>query len=105
MPLAEFAINDSASALGSGYTLFYADRGKHPQRPLNLPASPYPAAPAGSGEAAAHLMSRVTAEVRALLQARQDQRKAELDAHRRDVQFAAGDEVLLPSRSLPLSPR
>ena len=56
-------------------------------------------------------MSRVTAEVRALLQARQDQRKAELDAHRRDVQFSVGDEVLLdtehtplPSRSL-LSPR
>ena len=111
VPLAEFAINDSASALGSGYTPFYADRGQHPRRPLNPPASPDPAAPAGSGEAAAHLMSRVTAEVRALLQARQDQRKAELDAHRRDVQFAVGDEVLLdtehtplPSRSL-LSPR
>ena len=51
------------------------------------------------------------AEVRALLQERQDRRKAELDAHRRDVQFAVGDEVLLdtehtqlPSRSL-LSPR
>ena len=56
-------------------------------------------------------MSRVTAEVRALLKARQDQRKAVLGAHRRDVQFAMGDEVLLdtehtplPSRSL-LSPR
>ena len=61
VPLAEFAINDSASALGSGYTLFYADRGQHPRRPLNSPASPDPAAPAGSGEAAAHLMSRVTA--------------------------------------------
>ena len=49
--------------------------------------------------------------MRALLQARQDRRKAELDASWRDVQFAAGDEVLLdtehtplPSRSL-LSPR
>jgi hypothetical protein len=57
------------------------------------------------------MMARATAEVRALLQERQDQRKAALDAHRRDVQFAAGDEVLLdtehtplPSRSL-LSPR
>ena len=56
-------------------------------------------------------MTRVTAEVRALLQERQDQRKAEHDAHRRDVRFAVGDEVLLdtehtplPSRSL-LSPR
>ena len=65
----------------------------------------------GNGEAAAQLMSRVTTEVRALLQERQDRRKAEFDAHRRDVRFAAGDEVLLdtehtplPSRSL-LSPR
>ena len=56
-------------------------------------------------------MGRVTAEVRALLQERQDRRKEELDASRRDVQFAVGDEVLLdtehtplPSRSL-LSPR
>jgi hypothetical protein len=56
-------------------------------------------------------MGRVTAEVRALLQERQDRRKAELDAARRDVHFALGDEVLLdtehtplPSRSL-LSPR
>jgi hypothetical protein len=56
-------------------------------------------------------MGRITTEVRALLQERQDWRKAELDAHRRDVRFAVGDEVLLdtehaplPSRSL-LSPR
>ena len=56
-------------------------------------------------------MSGVTAEVRALLQARQDRCKSELDAHLWDVQFAVGDEVLLdtehtplPSRSL-LSPR
>ena len=115
VPLAEFrvAIKGSASALGSGYTPLYADSGQHPGRPLNLNplASPDPATPAGSGEAAAYLMGWMTAEVRALLQARQDQRKAELDAHRRDVQFAVGDEVLLdtehtplPSRSL-LSPR
>jgi hypothetical protein len=111
VPLIEFAINDSASPLGSGYTPFYADRGQHPRRPLTPPAPPDPAAPAGAGEAAANLMMRVTAEVRALLQERQDQRKAEHDAHRRNVQFAVGDEVLLdtehtplPSRSL-LSPR
>ena len=29
VPLVEFAINDSASPLGSGYTPFYADRGQH----------------------------------------------------------------------------
>ena len=32
----------------------------------------------------------ITAEVRALLQELQDRRKSELDAHRRDVQFAVG---------------
>ena len=82
VPLVEFAINDSASSLGSGYTPFYADRGSTPATPH--PAGP--AVPAGSGEAAATLMSRVTAEVRALLQERQDRRKEELDAHRRDVE-------------------
>jgi hypothetical protein len=53
----------------------------------------------------------VTREVRKLLQECQARRKAEFDAHRRDVWFAVGDEVLLdtehaplPSRSL-LSPR
>jgi hypothetical protein len=111
MPLVEFAINDSASTLGSGYTLFYADRGQHPRRPLLLAAPPDAAAAAGDGDAAARLLAQVTGEVRALLQEQQDRRKAELDAHRRDLRFAVGDEVLLdtehtplPSRSL-LSPR
>ena len=57
--------------------------------------SPRRAAPAGSGEAAATLIGRVTTEVRALLQERQDRRKAELDARRRGVRFAAGDGALL----------
>jgi hypothetical protein len=53
------------------------------------------------------MMARVTAEVRALLQERQDQRKAALalDAHRRDVRFAAGDEVLLDTEHTPLLSR
>ena len=91
-PLVAFEINDSPSLLGTGYTPIYADRGQHPHRPLNPSAAPDPA---GSGEAAAHLMGRVTAEVRALLQERQDRRKADHDASRRDLHFAAGDEVLL----------
>ena len=68
VPLVEFAIHDSASPLGSGYTPFYADRGQHPRRPLTPPSPPDPAGPAGDGEAAAHLMVRVTEEIRALLQ-------------------------------------
>jgi hypothetical protein len=98
--LPDFAINDSASTLGSGYTPFYADRGQHPRRPLLL------AAPCrrtrrrwrrGDGGAAARLLAQVTGEARALLQERQDRRKAELDAHLRDLSFAVtvGEEVLL----------
>jgi transposase InsO family protein len=40
VPLVEFAINYSASPLGSGYTPFYANRGQHPRRPLVPPAAP-----------------------------------------------------------------
>ncbi len=63
--LVEFAINDSVSPLGSGYTPFYAYRGQHPRRPLTQPSPPASAGPLGDGEAAAHLMvrRRVTEEV------------------------------------------
>ncbi len=47
-------------------------------------------------------MVRVTEEVRALLQECQAQRKAEFDAHRRDVRFAVGDEMLLNTEHTPL---
>jgi hypothetical protein len=64
VPLVEFAINDSASTLGSGYTPFFADRGQHPRRPLSPPDVPDQAAPAESDQAATHLMARITAEGR-----------------------------------------
>jgi hypothetical protein len=50
-------------------------------------------APAVSFEAAAHMMARVTAEVRALLREWQNQHKAH-DAQRRDVQFVIKDYFL-----------
>ena len=50
VPRVEFAINDSASPLGTGDTPFYADRGKHPCSPLTPSAAPDPE---GSGQAAA----------------------------------------------------
>ncbi len=63
---------------------------------LTAPAAPQDAAAAaGDGEAAARLLAQVTGEVLALLQERKDRRKAELDAHRRDVRFAVGDEGLI----------
>ena len=47
-------------------------------------------------------MGRVTEEVRALLQERQDRRKAGLDASQRDVQFDVGDKVLMYTERTPL---
>jgi hypothetical protein len=50
VPLIEFAINGSASTLGSRYTActpFYAERGQHPRRPLLLTAPPDAAAVVG----------------------------------------------------------
>ena len=104
VPLAEFALNDSASSLGSGYASFFADRGQHPRRPLAPPDALDPALRRDSGEAAAHLMGRVTAEVRALLQERQDRRKAPTST---GMQFmlAVGNEALLDTEHRPLPSR
>ena len=43
VPLVEFAINDSASLHGTGYTPFYADRDQQPRHPLTPSAAPDPA--------------------------------------------------------------
>ena len=88
-PLVEFAINDSLSALGTGFTPFYADRGQHPRRPLSDTAEPC------TGADVASWMAQITSEVRSLLQESQARRKAAEDRRRRDVQFIPGDEVLL----------
>ena len=57
------------------------------------------------GEAVAWLMEQMITEVRALLQERQDARKARLDPGRRDVQFVPGDLVLLDVDRIPLPSR
>ena len=104
IPLVEFAINDSASALGCGYTPFFADRGEHPRRPLTAPPAASGTAPA-LGQALARVMRHITGEVRALLQERQDERKRLRDGGRRAVEFAVGDEVLLDTTFAPLPSR
>ena len=93
LPLVEFAINDSLSALGTGFTPFYADRGQHPRRPLTPP--PGDSAEPCTGADVASWMAQITSEVRSLLQESQARRKAAEDRRRRDVQFIPGDEVLL----------
>ncbi len=48
------------------------------------------------------VLVQVTGEVLALLQERQDRRKAKLLAHRRDVHFTVREEVLLHTEHTPL---
>ena len=93
VPLVEFAINDSAS---DRLHALLRRRRPAPRRPLTLSGAPDPA---GSGEAAAQLMGRVTAQVRALLQERQDRRNKELDSRQTprgatcsSAEFAVGEE-------------
>ena len=104
IPLVEFAINDSASTLGCGYTPFFADRGEHPRRPLTAPPAASGTAPA-LGQALARVMRHTTREVRTLLQERQDKRKRLRDGGRRAVEFAVGNEVLLDTTFAPLPSR
>ena len=104
IPLVEFAINDSASALGAGYTPFYADRGQHPRRPLSSPSTSRDDVGL-PGDSLARHMSVVTDEVRSLMHESQAARKARLDPTRRDVRFKPGDEVLLDTTFSPLPSR
>jgi hypothetical protein len=60
--------------LGCGYTRFFMDTGCPPRRPLAPPIDPTDSA-GKLGADLARLMDHVTAEVRALLQDAQDERK------------------------------
>ncbi len=75
IPLFEFAINDSMSALGHGNTAFYADRGQHPRRPFMTPRTISDDNGQYGGALAQH-MSLVTGEVRGLMLESQLARKA-----------------------------
>jgi hypothetical protein len=103
-PLAKFALNDSVSPLRSDYIPLYADYGQqtqHPRRPRRTRPRCPRRLPAGSCEALTHMMARVMAEVLALLQELQVQRKVALDAHLRDVQFTTVGEVSLTQNTRP----
>ena len=97
LPYAVFAINNAASTLGGDLTPFFIDRGQHPRLPLSLPdlraAGELPAAYATR-------MRALEAEVRALLHAAQQERKAALDPGRVDTTFQVGDQVMLRAHEL-----
>jgi len=96
LPLVDFAINNSESAVAAGMTPFFIDRGEHPR----LPLSHGPTGPAESGSAHAARMRHITEQVRALLLTAQRERKELHDQHRREVTFQPGDQVLLATRQL-----
>jgi hypothetical protein len=98
LPLAVFAINNAASALGDELTPFFIDRGAHPRLPLSAP----PAADTGGETPASYArrMHEMELKVRELLAAAQQERKAQLDAGRVDTVFKVGDRVLLRTREL-----
>jgi hypothetical protein len=98
LPLAVFAINNAASALGDGLTPFFIDRGAHPRLPLSTSTA------GGVGSESpgqyAQRMRQLELSVRELLASAQRERKAKLDAGRVDTVFHVGDRVLLRTREL-----
>ena len=97
LPYAVFAINNAASTLGGDLTPFFIDRGQHPRLPLSLPDL------RAAGEPAAAYATRMRAleeEVRALLHAAQQERKAAMDTGRVDTTFQVGDQVMLRTHEL-----
>jgi hypothetical protein len=97
LPFAVFAINNAPSAFGGELSPFFIDRGRHPRLPASLPDV------AGSGETPAMYAAKMKAleeEVRNLLHAAQQERKAALDVGRVDTVFRVGDRVMLRTKEL-----
>ena len=88
LPYAVFAINNAASTLGGDLTPLFIGRGQHPRLPLSLPDL-----------RAAGLMKALEQEVRALLYAAQQERKAALDRGRVDTTFQV-DQAMLRAKEL-----
>ena len=101
LPLAEFAINNSASSIDDGLTPFFIDRGAHARLPLSPPRDDSTTGKTPLGYAGR--MREVEATVRELLATAQAEQKAKLDAGRVDTVFTVGDRVLLRTKELLVS--
>ena len=97
LPYAVFAINNATFTLCGDLTLFFIDRGQLPRLPLSLPDLP---AAGESPVAYAARMKALEQEVRALLHAANQERKAALDRGMVDTRFQVGDQVMLRTKEL-----
>ena len=98
LPCAEFAINDSVSA-STGHTPFFLNYGEHPRNPL-LGEPPKASNAAPDAVAYTEAIADAVRTAKQLLKAAQDRQKSHADTRRRDVQFAAGQQVLLNTKHL-----
>ena len=96
--LAEFAINNAASALVDDLTPFFIDRGAHPRLSLSPPHDDR--ATGESPTLYAQQMRAMESTVLELLAAAQAERQAKLDAGRVHTVFQVGDRVLLRTKEL-----
>lgn len=106
LPLVEYAINNSKHT-STQETPFYLNSGQHPLNPLTMGSrgpsrtvrtvgkSRLPAA-----ETFVKNIHEAVHQAKMNLKAAQDRQKAYADENRREVQFAAGDKVLLKTKHL-----
>ena len=98
LPVLEFAVNNTPNRT-TGYTAFYLNYGFHPLHPLQLFTSPGET----KNEFVVSFTSRLQGDFRAAMEQlhrAQEQMKKNADQHRRAVDYAAGDAVLLNTRYL-----
>jgi hypothetical protein len=97
LPCAEFAVNNAVKQ-ATGFPPFYLNYGRHPRGPVtvsmdtNIPAA---------NEFVTGLNKAISQAKDSLISA-QASMKRNADSHRRDLEFAVGEQVLLSSKNLRL---
>jgi len=97
----EFAYNNSANRV-TGYTPFFLMYGEHPHTPASLLHSKHSDAPAVDEFLAD--MTRTLKSARQKFAAVQSRMQADVDKHRRDVQFEVGQQVLVAASRIAQAP-